>query len=229
MRVTVADDDVIVLAGVRGLLETFDDVTVAGSCSSLDELMTSVEADTPDVVLTDIRMPPGNSTEGIEAARRLRTTHPDVGVVVLSQFVDPQLAFAVLEDGASHRGYLLKEHVASAEHLVQALRTVAQGGSFVDARVLNALVAARSSGPGTELARLTEREREVLGEMAEGRTNAAIGERLYIGERAVEKHISAIFSKLDLNDEPGRHKRVAAVIAYLTEAGQRAGGWPSMP
>lgn len=229
MQVIIADDDVIVLAGVRGLLETFDDVTVTASCATLDELLKAVDESPPDVVLTDIRMPPGHSTEGIDAARRLQDTHPHVGVVVLSQFVDPQLAFAVLENGASGRGYLLKEHVADAEHLVQALRSVAHGGSFIDARVLDALVAARRSGPGTELARLTDRESEVLGQMAEGRTNASIGERLFIGDRAVEKHISAIFSKLDLNDEPTRHKRVAAVVTYLAEESRRAGGWPSLP
>lgn len=229
MRVIVADDDVIVLAGVQRLLETFDDVTVIAACSSLDELMNSIENEQPDVVLTDIRMPPGNSTEGIDAARSLRDTHPDVGVVVLSQFVDPTLAFAVLEEGASRRGYLLKERVADAGHLVQALRTVTQGGSFIDARVLDALVVARTSGPGTELTRLTDREREVLGQMAEGCTNAAIGERLFIGERAVEKHISSIFVKLDLNHETAKHRRVAAVVAYLAEEARRAGGWPSLP
>lgn len=215
MRVIVADDDVIVLAGVCGLLETFGDVQVVARCSDLPSLLAAVDDDPPDVVLTDIRMPPDHVTEGIEAARVLRDSHPSVGVVVLSQFVDPQMAFAVLEHGADRRGYLLKEDVASADQLVHALRTVSTGGSFVDARVLEALVAARSTSTGPGVGRLTGRELEVLGLIAEGHANASIGERLFVGERAVEKHISSIFSKLGLSDEPGRHRRVMAVLAFL--------------
>lgn len=229
MRVIIADDDVIVLAGVRVLLESFDDLTVSASCSSLDELISAIDRDPPDVVLTDIRMPPGNSTEGVEAARMLRASHPDIGVVVLSQFVNPMLAFAVLEDGASGRGYLLKEHVSNGEYLVEALRSVAGGGSFIDNLVLDALVAARSSGPGTELARLTAREREVLSLVAEGHSNATISERLFVGERAVEKHISSIFSKLELTPESRRHRRVAAVLSYLADEAQQVGDWRPLP
>ncbi len=227
MRVVIADDDVIVLAGIEGLLDTFADIDVIASASSLTELLATVDEELPDVVLTDIRMPPEHSTEGIEAADRLRDSHPDTGVVVLSQFVDPQLALSVLDRGAERRGYLLKERVASGDQLAQALRTVAAGGSFVDARVLEALVAARSAAAQHELSRLTQREREVLGQMAEGHTNAAIGERLYVGERAVEKHINSIFSKLGLRAEEGRHRRVMAVLAYLSETEREVSEWRS--
>lgn len=227
LRVVIADDDVLVLAGIEALLDTVPGIDVVGQCGSLDELLDLVggagsAGEPPDVVLTDIRMPPGWHDEGVEAARRLRETHPDLGVVVLSQYVDPQLAYAVLEHGSRCRGYLLKEHVADVDQLVEAIRTVAAGGSWIDAVVLDALVAARSGGEGTEVDRLTAREREVLSEMASGSSNAAIAERLYIGERAVEKNVRSIFAKLGLTNDGQTNRRVTAVLLYLAwlEAGR---------
>jgi len=215
LKVIIADDDVIVRAGIEGLLGTFDDVEIVASCASLPELSAVVDQTPADVVLTDIRMPPSYTDEGIRVAQLMRDTHPDVGVVVLSQFVDPDLAFAVLQDGSRGRGYLLKEHVADGDYLLTALRCVAAGGSFIDADVLDALVAARSSSTETAVDRLTSREAEVLAELAAGHSNAAIAEHLFVGERAIEKHISSIFSKLELSGELDRHKRVAAVLMFL--------------
>lgn len=217
LRIVLADDDVIVRAGVETLIETFADIDVVGTCDSLGGLLHAVEEHRPDVVLTDIRMPPSHTDEGVLAAQTLRTTHPDVGVVVLSQYVDPHLALAVLEAGSRGRGYLIKEHVADAGKLADALRAVGRGGSFIDTDVLDALVAGRAGATDSGLAGLTARELDVLGHMAEGRSNASIGEALFIGERAVEKHIGSIFSKLELSTESDRHRRVAAVVAYLAE------------
>ncbi len=213
LRVIIADDDVIVRAGVETLLSTFSEVDIVRTCESLDELLEAVAADPPNVVLTDIRMP--HQTEGVEAARWIREHHPTVGVVVLSHFVDPELALRVLEDGSSGRGYVLKEHVANAEYLLKALLSVGSGGSFVDSEVLDALVAARRGDQNTALSSLTTRERDVLAEIAEGHSNAAAGEVLSIGERAIEKHISSIFAKLGLTGADQRHRRVSAVLIYL--------------
>ncbi|MGI9596970.1 MAG: response regulator transcription factor [Acidimicrobiales bacterium] len=219
----IADDDVIVQAGVDALLETVPGMEVVGRGGSLDELLAVVEATEPDVVLTDIRMPPTMLDEGVVAARRLKESHPDVGVVLLSQYVDPGLALAVLEHGSNRRGYLLKENVANVDQLVEALRSVAGGGSYIDHLVLDALIAARSGGKGTELDRLTAREVEVLAEMAAGLSNAAIAERLYVGERAIEKNVRSIFSKFDLANDKESNRRVMAVLLYLAYTDDRAG------
>lgn len=215
LRVVLADDDVLVLAGIEALLDTVDGLEVVGQAGSLGELLELVESERPDVVVTDIRMPPTGIDEGVEAARRLRHTNPEIGVVVLSQHVDPQLAYAVLEDGSRYRGYLLKEHVSDVDQLVEAVRTVATGGSWIDAVVLDALVAARSGGVGTELQRLTARELEVLAEVAKGSSNATIARHLYIGERAVEKNVRSIFAKLSLANDGETNRRVQATLLYL--------------
>lgn len=220
LQVVIADDDAIVLAGIDALLSMSDDITIVARCRSLPDVLTAVEEHSPDVVMTDIRMPPNHDNEGIEVASRLRATHPDIGVVVLSQFVDPDLALAVLADGSRGRGYLLKEQVSNGDYLIESIRTVAQGGSFIDNDVLDALVKARSGSSTSQLASLTAREIDVLSLMAEGRSNAAIGESLFVGERSVEKHISSIFTKLGLRNESTVHRRVTAVVAYLAE--QRA-------
>jgi DNA-binding NarL/FixJ family response regulator len=214
VRVVLAEDAYLVREGVRRLLETQPDLDVVAVCGDLDELLATVDAQSPDVVLTDIRMPPTGTDEGIRAAEQLRESHPDVGVVVLSHYVDPGYALALLEHGTARRAYLLKERVEDVEQLTAAIRAVAEGGSAIDPRVVDALVAAKQS----KLHELTPRERDVLREMAEGKNNAAIAGSLFLTERSVEKVIHSIFLKLGLAWETAVHKRVKAVILYLAEA-----------
>jgi DNA-binding NarL/FixJ family response regulator len=218
LRLVIADDHLLVREGVRRLLETDPDLEVAAVCGDLDALFAAVEAERPDVVVTDIRMPPGNSDEGIQAADRLRTTHPNVGVVVLSQYATPSYALALLEGGSAGRSYLLKERVQDPGELVSAIRAVANGGSVIDPKVVETLVAEDARGEQSPLKSLTERERDVLREMAAGKSNAAIGTSLFLAERSVEKVIHSIFLKLGLTWEPSVNKRVKAVILYLAES-----------
>ena len=218
LRLVIADDHLFVREGVRRLLEADPELEVAAVCGDLDSLLAAVEAEHPDVVVTDIRMPPGNSDEGIQAAERLRTTDPDVGVVVLSQYATPSYALALLEGGSAGRSYLLKERVQDPGELVAAIRAVANGGSVIDPKVVEALVADDARGEGSPLKDLTERERDVLREMAAGKSNAAIGESLFLTERSVEKVIHSIFLKLGLTWEPSVNKRVKAVILYLADS-----------
>ena len=218
IRLVVADDHLLVREGVRRLLETEPDIEVAAVCGDLDSLLASVAAEQPDVVVTDIRMPPDNIDEGIQAARRLRTTDPHVGIVVLSQYATPSYALALLEGGSAGRSYLLKERVMEPEQLLSAIRAVADGGSVIDPKVVEALVAEEARGEQSPINRLTARERDVLREMATGKSNAAIGESLFLAERSVEKLIHAIFLKLGLTWEPSVNKRVKAVILYLAES-----------
>jgi DNA-binding NarL/FixJ family response regulator len=218
IRIVLADDHLIVREGVRRLLETQPEVEVAAACGDLDSLLAAVGTEEPDVVVTDIRMPPGNTDEGIQAAKRLRETHPDVGVVVLSQYATPSFALALLEGGSAGRSYLLKERVHDVEQLVSAIRTVAEGGSVIDPKVVEALVAENARGEESRLNQLTPRERDVLREMAAGKSNAAIGESLFLAERSVEGVIHSIFLKLGLSWETSVHKRVKAVILYLGES-----------
>jgi DNA-binding NarL/FixJ family response regulator len=217
IRVVLAEDHYIVREGIRRLLETQPGVEIAAVCDDLDSLLAAVDAAEPDVVVTDIRMPPGHADEGIQAAERLRETHPDTGVVVLSQYATPSYALALLESGSAGRSYLLKERVQDVEQLVSAIRTVAEGGSVIDPKVVEALVAENARGEGSPLKQLTPRERDVLREMAAGKSNAAIGESLFLAERSVEKVIHSIFLKLGLAWETSVHKRVKAVILYLGE------------
>jgi DNA-binding NarL/FixJ family response regulator len=218
IRVVLAEDHLIVREGVRRLLETQPDVEVAAVCDDLGSLLAAVEAEQPDVVITDIRMPPGNTDEGIQAAERLRETNPDIGVVVLSQYANPSYALALLEGGSARRAYLLKERVQEPEQLVSAVRAVAEGGSVIDPKVVEALVAGNTRGEESRLRQLTPRERDVLREMATGKSNAAIGASLFVAERSVEKVIHSIFLKLGLTWEADVHKRVKAVILYLAES-----------
>jgi DNA-binding NarL/FixJ family response regulator len=218
IRLVIADDHLLVREGVRRLLEADPELEVAAVCSDLDSLLAAVETEHPDVVVTDIRMPPSNSDEGIQAAERLRTTHHDVGVVVLSQYATPSYALALLEGGSAGRAYLLKERVQDPGELVAAIRAVANGGSVIDPKVVEALVAEDARGEGSPLKSLTARERDVLREMAGGKSNAAIGESLFLAERSVEKVIHSIFLKLGLTWEPSVNKRVKAVILYLAES-----------
>jgi len=218
IRVVIAEDHLIVREGLRRLLETRSDVEVAAACDDLDSLLAAVETERPDVVITDIRMPPGHTDEGIQAAERLRRTDPNVGVVVLSQYATPSYALALLENGSARRAYLLKERIQEPEELVSAIQAVAEGGSVIDPKVVEALVAESSRGEQSRLNQLTPRERDVLREMAAGKSNAAIGETLFLAERSVEKVIHSIFLKLGLTWEDAVHKRVKAVILYLAES-----------
>jgi DNA-binding NarL/FixJ family response regulator len=218
IRIVLADDHYLVREGIRRLLETEPDLEVAAVCGDLDSLLAAVDAERPDVVITDIRMPPGGVDEGIQAAMALRESHADVGVVVLSQYVQPSYALALLESGTGGRAYLLKERVEDVEQLVAAIRAVAEGGSVIDPKVVEALVAAKAVTEQSPLNELTSRERDVLGGMAEGRNNAGIAQALFLSERSVEKVIHSIFLKLGLAWEPSVHKRVKAVVLYLAEA-----------
>jgi DNA-binding NarL/FixJ family response regulator len=217
LRLVLAEDHYLVREGVRRLLSTQPDLEVAAVCEDLDSLLAAVDAEKPDVVITDIRMPPGRSDEGIQVAERLRETDPDIGVVVLSQYLEPRYALALLEGGTARRAYLLKERVEDIEQLVAAIRSVAEGGSVIDPKVVETLVADKSRAEESPLNELTPRERDVLREMAEGKNNAAIAQSLFLTERSVEKVIHSIFLKLGLSWETSVHKRVKAVILYLSE------------
>ena len=218
IRLVLAEDHFLVREGVRRLLETQPDFELTAVCGDLGSLLTAVDAERPAVVVTDIRMPPGNGDEGIQAAEHLRQKDPEVGVVLLSQYASPSYVLALLEGGSARRAYLLKERVTDIEQLAAAIRTVAEGGSVIDPKVVEALVAENARGEQSPLNQLTPRERDVLREMAEGKNNAAIGDALFLTERSVEKVIHSIFLKLGLTWEPAVHKRVKAVILYLAES-----------
>jgi len=219
MRIVFAEDNYLVREGTGALLETVEGVDLVASVGDAEQLLAAVVEYAPDVVLTDIRMPPTHTDEGIRAARQIRAEHPAIGVVVLSQFVEEAYAYELLKDGAEKLGYILKERIADLDELVRALEAVNEGGSFLDPKVVEALVARKSALAGSPLAGLTERERDVLSEMATGKNNAAIAASLFLSERAVEKHINALFSKLGLSGEPQVHRRVMAVLAFLREEG----------
>src|SRR4051812_2850815 len=221
VRLVLAEDHYLVREGVRSLLDAEPGIEVVAVCADLDSLLEAVDRERPDVVVTDIRMPPGHSDEGIQAARRLRDTNPSVGVVVLSQYATPSYALALLDTGSAGRAYVLKERVHEPQGLVGAIRAVAAGGSVIDAKVVEELVAARARPAASPLSELTPRERDVLGKMAEGRNNAAIADELVVTERSVEKIINSLFMKLGLTWEPAVHKRVKAVILYLAESDAR--------
>lgn len=217
IRLVLAEDHYLVREGIRRLLEAQPGLEVAAVCGDLDSLLKAVESERPDVVVTDIRMPPGDSDEGIQAAMRLRKTDPDLGVVVLSQYANPGYALALLDAGSAGRAYLLKERIDDVDQLVAAIRSVARGGSVIDPKVVEGLVAEKARGATSALNQLTERERDVLRQMAEGRNNASIAEEIVVTERSVEKVIHSIFLKLGLTWEPAVHKRVKAVLLYLAE------------
>ncbi len=219
IRVAVADDHVLVREGIIRLIEAEADLDVVGVAATFDELMAVVDARGPDVVVTDIRMPPTGTDEGIRAAGELRHVQPTTGVVVLSQFSSAAYALALLEEGSGGRAYLLKERVSDARQLVEAIREVARGGSVIDPKVIEELVGMRSTAPASVLAHLTPRETEVLAEMAQGKSNAAIASSLYLSERAVEKHTNSIFSKLGVSEERDLNRRVKAVVMFLAEKG----------
>jgi DNA-binding NarL/FixJ family response regulator len=219
IRLVLAEDSFLAREGLRRLLETQAGIEVVADCADLPSLLAAVDEHGPDVVVTDIRMPPSGRDEGIQAANRLRAKWPATGVVVLSHYAEPTYALALLEAGTEGRAYLLKERVGELDQLVAAIEAVAGGGSVIDPKVVEALVEARAAGDASRLAELTPRERDVLRAMAEGMNNAAIAEALVITERSVEKYVHAIFAKLGLAWEDHVHRRVKAVLLYLAESG----------
>ena len=216
--IVLAEDSYIVREGVRMLLAEAGYDLVA-SVETYDELMTAVDEHGPDVVITDIRMPPTRTDEGVRAAREIRAAHPGVGVIVLSQYVEPEYALTLFEDGSDRLAYLLKERVGDVSQLEEAIDRVRSGGSVVDPKVVDALVEGRIKRQQSKLDRLTPRETEVMAEIATGKSNAAIAESLFLSERAVEKHINSIFTKLDLPVTSEANRRVQAVLLYLSEEG----------
>jgi DNA-binding NarL/FixJ family response regulator len=219
IRVALAEDNALLREGVSRIIDADQEFELVGTAGDLPELLALIERESPDVVVTDIRMPPTGTDEGIQAASWLREQRPEVGVVVLSQFKAPAYALALLETGSAGRAYLLKERVAGVDELAQAIRTVAHGGSMIDPTVVDELIEARSKRRTTDLSWLTPRESEILGEMAQGKNNAAIASSLQVSERAVEKHTNSIFSKLGLTEEKEVNRRVKAVLLYLSEPG----------
>lgn len=218
IRIVSAEDSYLVREGTRLLLGTLDDMELVASVGHLDALLAAVDEHNPDVVLTDIRMPPTETDEGIRAAETLASTHPDLGVVVLSQYVGPEYALRLFDGGAHGRAYLLKERLADVTELRRAIEAVRSGGTMLDPLVVDALVVARRRKRESLLDRLTPREVEVMSCVAQGRTNAAVADELVLSERAVSKHINSIFQKLELHpDEADVHRRVRAVLLYLSE------------
>jgi DNA-binding NarL/FixJ family response regulator len=218
IRVVLAEDNTLLREGIARLLERADDIDLLGVAADRPELEALIEATDPDLVVTDIRMPPTGTDEGIQIAAALREARPQVGVVVLSQYVEPAYALALLEGGSEGRAYLLKERVSEVDELLGAIREVAAGGSVIDSKVVESLVATKRP-QATDVDRLTPREREILGEMAQGKSNAAIANALVLSTRAVEKHTNSIFSKLGLSEEVDLNRRVKAVLLYLADGG----------
>jgi DNA-binding NarL/FixJ family response regulator len=219
IRVVIGEDNLLVREGLRQLLERDPEIEIVAAAGDLATLCEACDRDLPDVVVTDIRMPPTETDEGIRLAGELRERHPEMGVVVLSQFADPIYALALLEHGSDRRAYLLKERVHNRAELTAAIRAVASGGSLIDPKIVEGLVHAREQADRSPLKDLTAREREVLGEIAQGKSNTAIAESLFLTKRAVEKHINAIFLKLGLADAEDVSKRVKAALILLSETG----------
>jgi DNA-binding NarL/FixJ family response regulator len=226
VRVVFADDNYLVREGVSGLLAETPDIDLVEAVADPPSLLRAVATHRPDAVLTDIRMPPTFTTEGIDAAKQIRTDYPDTGVVVLSQYVEDDYAFELLSEGVEGLGYLLKERVSQVDDLVRALHDVARGGSALDPKVVEALLARKTRESSSALQGLTDRELEVLRELATGRSNAATAKTLYMSERAVEKHVGSVFQKLGLVNESDVNRRVMAVLAYLDATGGPGGTAP---
>jgi DNA-binding NarL/FixJ family response regulator len=228
VKVVIAEDHYLVREGTRRLLESSGHVDVVAAVESIETLIDAVGRLHPDAVITDIRMPPNHQMEGIEAAHVIRSKHPNVGIVVLSQYVNALYAFELFRDGTSGLAYLLKDRVGELDELLKALREVAAGGSVIDPKVVEGLLERRQEPVRSLLETLSSRELEVLGEMAQGKSNAAIADALYITASAVEKHINAIFAKLMLSSEDGaQHRRVAAVLTFLRNRDRRESVEPS--
>jgi DNA-binding NarL/FixJ family response regulator len=222
IRVAVADDSVIIREGLERLLAGSPGIEVVAECEDLPSLVDAVERETPDVVLTDIRMPPTETDEGIRFAAEMRERHSDLGVIVLSQFAEPSYVLRLLDSGSDRRGYLLKERVHNRGELISAIDNVAAGGSVIDPKIVEVLVEEQTRAQRSPLVALTEREREVLAEIATGKSNSAIAESLVLTKRAVEKHINSIFLKLDLAAADDVSKRVKATLMFLADPGASA-------
>lgn len=220
LRIALADDSYLMREAISQVLSGLEGIDLTAVCSDGDSLLEAVDRDPPDVVLTDLRMPPGGDGEGIRVAHRLRDTHPQLGVVVLTQFAEPQHGAALMAHGAEGRAYLLKDRVHASAELHAAIEIVASGGSTVDPRMLELMLSAQGRRHDSPLNDLTPRERDVLGGMAQGKSNAAIAQGLVVTTRAVEKHVGSIFLKLGLPDESVVSRRVSAVLLYLAEAPQ---------
>jgi DNA-binding NarL/FixJ family response regulator len=225
LRIALAEDSFIVREGIEQVLRGDGEIEVAASCADMPSLLAAVDADPPAVVLTDIRMPPDGEDAGIQIAIRLRKTHPQVGVVVLSQYSEPSYVLRLLDEGSEGRAYLLKERIADRGQLTRAIRAVAEGGSVIDPKIVEILVRAQARSENSPLGEMTPRELDVLAGVAEGKSNAAIAEDLVLTKRAVEKHINAIFLKLDLTYSPEADqisKRVTAALIFLADAEYRS-------
>jgi DNA-binding NarL/FixJ family response regulator len=218
LRVVVAEDSYLVREALQELLAGVPALEIVAVCEDVYALWEAIERERPDVVVTDIRMPPSHNREGIEVAARLRETHPEIGVVILSQHTDPAYALELFESGSEGRAYLLKERMGDLAQLVAAIEAVAAGRSSIDARVVDVLFAERARVAASPMDELTAREREVLAEVAKGNSNAAIAASLFLTKRAVEKHINAIFMKLNLRDSEDTSRRVTATLIYLADA-----------
>jgi DNA-binding NarL/FixJ family response regulator len=216
LRVAIADDSYLAREALLQVLAGSSEVEVTAVCEDTSALRAAIDRDSPDVVLTDIRMPPSLGSEGIEIAAELRASHPEIGVVVLSQYADAPLALALFEDGSEGRAYLLKERIGNRGELVGAIQAVAAGRSMVDEKLIDGLIAERARSSTSPLDELTGREREVLAEVATGKSNASIAASLFLTKRAVEKHINAIFMKLNLRDTEDTSRRVKATLIYLS-------------
>jgi DNA-binding NarL/FixJ family response regulator len=217
LRVVLADDSYLVREALLRVLDDAEGIDVAATCGDRDTLYATIEAEQPDVVVTDIRMPPDATDEGLQVAERLRDSHPQIGVVVLSQYAEPRYGLKLLDRGSDGRAYLLKDRIRYRGQLVSAIETVARGGSMIDAKVIDALISARKAADSSPLADLTPRELEILSFVARGHSNQAIADELVLTKRAVEKHINAIFLKLGLHDALDVSRRVKAALIYLAE------------
>jgi DNA-binding NarL/FixJ family response regulator len=217
LRVALADDSFLLREALLRVLDAADGIEVVASCADGDTLMAAVAEEHPDVVVTDIRMPPGLGDEGLQIAARLRDSHPQVGVVVLSQYAEPRYGLKLLDRGSDGRAYLLKDRVRYRGQLVSAIETVARGGSMIDAKVIDALITARVAADNSPLTELTPRELQILSFVARGHSNQAIADELVLTKRAIEKHINAIFLKLGLHDALDVSRRVKAALIYLAE------------
>jgi DNA-binding NarL/FixJ family response regulator len=223
LRVLIAEDAYLMREGTRRLLEEQDDVEVIGTAGTLDGVLTEARRLQPDVVLMDVKMPPTHTTEGIDAAHAIKAERPETGIVMLTQHDDEEYVWALLESGVAGYGYLHKIRVGDVEQLVRALHEVAAGGSVLDPRIVDTLLARRSRKPGSPLAGLTPAELDVLRLMAEGRSNQAIADALFVSLGTVEKRIAAVFAKLGLRHEADLNRRVAAVLIYLRESATGTG------
>ena len=225
LRIALAEDNYIVREGLEQLLSGDEEIEVLASCADMPSLLAAVDADPPDVVLTDIRMPPDGDDAGIQIASRLRETHPRIGVVVLSQYSEPGFVLRLLDSGSEGRAYLLKERIADRSELTGAIGAVAEGGSVIDPKIVEVLVQARARADSSPLTEMTPRELDVLATVAQGKSNAAIAEELVLSKRAIEKHINAIFLKLGLTYSPDAEqisKRVRAALIFLAESEYRS-------